>query len=141
MLKAVIFDEFSYECPYFYTFGDGYINAGYNCKHPDQREVEDAGYKGKKKCGCCFYFSCPLGFPAEQQDLTDKDDPDAVQDEIDWGGICEDGKVSEGEYLLVEVGREATEEQKKAMWNYELHMNAYNKKWLDEHGILNSLCD
>ncbi len=119
MLKAVVFDEFSLVCPYFYTFGEGYINGGYNCKHPKQDEVEDVGYKGKKKCGCCNHFSCPLGFTAEQQDLTDREAPDAVKDEINWDGLCEDGEVSEGEYLLVEIGEKATDEQKKSMRNYE----------------------
>lgn len=72
--------------------------------------------------------------------MTDKTHPDAIQDEIDWDGLCEGGEVAEGEYLLVTVGGKATEEQKKAMWNYELYLNRY-KQWLDEHGIENSLCD
>ena len=140
MVRAVLFDVFSSQCPYAYTFGKGYINGGYNCKHPEQKEVEDVGCNGKKKCGCCYCFSCPLGIEAEQQDLTDKTNLDAIQDEIDWDGLCEDGEVEEGECLLVEVGEDATEEQKKAMWNYELYINRYNKQWLDEYGIANSLC-
>lgn len=127
MKRAVLFDEFSSSCPFSYTFGKGYINGGYNCKHPEQREVEDVGYNGKKKCGCCYYFSCPLGIEVEQQDLADKTHSDAIQDEIDWDGLCEDGEVAEGEYLLVEVGGDATDGQKRAMRNYELHMNRYNK--------------
>lgn len=141
MRKAVLFEVFAYQCPFSYTFGKGNINNGYNCKHPKQENVEDVGYKGKKKCGLCYSFSCPLGIEAEQQDLTDKDDPDAIHDEIDWDGFCEDGEVTEGEYLLVDVGESATEEEKEAMWNYELYMNRYNKQWLDAHGIANSLCD
>lgn len=140
MRKAVLFEVFAYQCPFSYAFGKGNINNGYNCKHPEQENVEDVGYRGKKKCGCCFCFSCPLGIEAEQQDLTDKSHPDAIQDEMDWDGLCEDGEVLEGEYLLVEVGEDATEEQKRAMWNYDLYMNRYNKQWLDEHGIPNSLC-
>lgn len=73
--------------------------------------------------------------------MTDKANPDAIKDEIDWDGLCEEGEVEEGEYLLVTVGEDAIEEQKKAMWNYELYLNRYNKQWLDEHGIENSLCD
>lgn len=73
--------------------------------------------------------------------MTDKSHPDAIKDEIDWDGLCEDGEVEEAEYLLVEVGDSATKEQKEAMWNYELYLNRYNKQWLDEHGIENSLCD
>lgn len=140
MLKAVTFDEFSSQCQYSYTFGKGYINGGYNCKHPEQENVENVGYKGKKKCGCCYCISCPLGIEAEQQDLTDKNHPDAIKEEIDWDGLCSDGIVYEGEYMLVPVGENATEEQKEAMWNYELYMHRYDKKWLDEHGIENSLC-
>lgn len=82
-----------------------------------------------------------MGIEAEQQDLTDKTNPNAIQDEIDWDGLCEGGEVGEGEYLLVAVGEDETEEQKKAMWNYELYLNGYNKQWLDEHGIVNFLCD
>ncbi len=61
--------------------------------------------------------------------------------EIDWDGLCEDKEVHDGDYLLVEIGEDATNEQKQATWNYELYMNRYNKKWLDEHGIENSLCN
>lgn len=134
MRKAVLFDEFSLQCP----FGDININDGYGCGHPDQKEIIE---KSGKEYGCCYCHTCPLGMEAEQQDLTDKDHPDAVTEEIDWGGLCEDGEVTEGKYLLVEIGENATKEQKRAMWNYELHMNRYNKQWLDDHGIANSLCD
>ncbi len=100
MRRAVLFEEVVYQCPFSYSFGRGEINNGYNCKHPEQRHVEDTGYKGKKKCGCCYSFSCPLGIEAEQQDLTDKQHPDAVKDEIDWDGLCENGIVYEGEICL-----------------------------------------
>ena len=36
--------------------------------------------------------------------MTEKEHPDAIKDEIDWDGLCEDGEVTEGEYLLVEIG-------------------------------------
>ena len=65
----------------------------------------------------------------------------SIQEEIDWDGLCGDGEVEEGEYLLVEVGEGATEEQKKAMRNYDLRMNRYNRQWLDEHGVESLLCD
>lgn len=134
MRKAVLFEVFSLQCP----FLNSEVNNGYGCDHLSQREVaEESG----KEYGCCFCHTCPLGTEAEQQDLTDKESPDAIQDEIDWDGLCEDGKVTDSEYLLVEVGENVTENQKAAMWNYELHMHRYDKKWLDEHGIENSLCD
>lgn len=127
--KAVLFDEFSYQCPYFYTFGEGDINGGYNCKHPEQREIVGVGKNGKKKCGCCYCFSCPMGIEAEQQDLTDKNSPDAIRGEIDWDGLCEGGEVTEGEYLLVDIGEGATEEQKQAMQNYERYMHRYDNEY------------
>ncbi len=43
----------------------------------------------------CYCFSCPLGIEAQQEDFNNG--------EIDWDGLCEDGEVSECEYLLVEV--------------------------------------
>ena len=67
--------------------------------------------------------------------MPEKEHPDAIKDEIDWDGLCEDGEVTEGEYLLVEIGEKATEEQKKAMWNYEVYLHRYDEKWLNEHGI------
>ncbi len=130
MRKAVLFEEFASHCPYFYSYEKEYINNYYNCNHPQQEEVEEAD--SGESVGKCYCFSCPLGIEAEQEDLEDK--------AIDWDGLCEDGVVYDSEYLLVEIGEEATEEQKQAMWNYELYLNRYNKKWLDEHGISNSLC-
>ena len=133
MRKAVLFEDFAYQCPFFNSDTD--VNNGYGCNHPYQMETQE--WDGKE-IGCCFCFSCPLGIEAEQEDLTDRNHPDAIKDEIDWDGLCEDGEVTEGDYLLVEVGEIATEEQKKAMWNYDLYMHRYDKKWLDEHGIVNS---
>lgn len=140
MKKVVLFDTFAYNCPFFYTFGNGNINNGYNCDHPEQEYMEDVEDEEDieetemKECGCCYTFSCPLGFKAEQQDWLDKD-------QIDWDGLCESGEVEEGEYFLVDVGEDATEEQRQAIWNYDLYIHRYDKKWLDEHGIENSLCD
>lgn len=127
MLRAVLFDEFSYQCDFFNS--DDEETNGYGCNHPKQ---EGEG------CYCCC---CPLGIEAEQQDLTDKNHPDAIKDEIDWDGLCEDGEVYESEYLLVNVGEDATDEEKQALYNYDRYMHRYDKKWLDEHGFANSLCD
>lgn len=133
MLKAVVFDEFASQCPYFYSYEKEQINNYYNCKHPEQEETEKS--ESGEQIGKCYCFSCPLGIEAEQEDLTNKNHPDAAKDEIDWDGLCEDGEVAEGEYLLVEIGEKTTEEQKKAMWNYEVYLHRYNKKWLNKHGI------
>lgn len=114
-MKAVIFEEFSYQCIHYE--GDG----EYTCNHP------------KQNGDGCYCTCCPLGFSAEQEDLESKN--------IDWDGLCEDGEVKEFEYLIVETGENQTEEQKKALENYEWYQNRYNKKWLDEHGIINGLVD
>lgn len=132
MRKAVSFDEFAAMCQYFNIEKAN----GYGCDHPKQEETDI--YNGKEE-GRCFCCSCPLGLEAEQIDLTDKDNPDAVKDRIDWNGLCSDGTVYEGEILLVNVGDEALEEQKQALYNYERFMHRYDKKWLDAHGIQNSL--
>lgn len=126
MRKAVLFDTFANQCDFFNS--DDEETNGYGCKHPNQ---EDDG---------CYCFCCPLGIEAEQQDLTDKNHPDTIQDEIDWDGLCEDGEVTEGEYLLVNIGENATDEEKQAVYNYDRYMHRYDKEWLDAHGIENSLC-
>lgn len=134
MRKAVLFDEFSYNCQFF----NSKTANGYGCNHPEQRETTE---EDGKKVGCCFCHTCPLGIEAEQQDLTEREHPDAVKDEIDWDGLCEGGEVTEGEYLLVDIGETATEEEKQAMYSYERYMHRYDKKWLDEHGVKNSLAE
>lgn len=136
MRKAVLFDEFKWTCKYFEDSEDGFI-----CNHPEQEEetvINDA-VNEDKTVGCCFCFSCPLGLEAEQIDLTDRENPDAVKDEIDWDGLCSNSEVEEGEILLVDVGDDATDEQKEAVYAYDRYMHRYDKKWLGEHGISNSL--
>lgn len=86
-----------------------------------------------KEYGKCYCFSCPLGIEAEQEDLSEKT--------IDWDGLCECGEVTEGEYLLVDVGNEATDDQKNALYSYERYIHRYDKKWLDAHNIPNSLVE
>lgn len=131
MLKAVTFDEFSCACPYSYSYEDECINNYYNCKHPKQEEFETA--ENGDEVGKCYCFSCPLGIEAEQEDLTDKSSPDAIEDDIDWDGLCEWGEVGEGEYLLVDVGETATQEEKEAMYNYEMYIHRYDEEWLKSH--------
>lgn len=134
MRKAVIFDDFASQCQFF----NSEVANGYGCNHTEQREtLEEDG----KEVGCCFCHTCPLGIEAEQQDLTEKEHPDAIKDEIDWDGMCEDGEVTEGEYLLVDTGETASEDERKAVFAYDLYMHRYDKKWLDEHGIANGLAE
>lgn len=125
MRKAVLFDVFAYRCSYFN--GEDEESNGYGCTHPENNSEG------------CYCHRCPLGIEAEQQDLTDRKHPDAVKEEIDWDGLCECGEVAEGEYLLVNIGGTASSEEKEALYSYERYMHRYNKKWLDGHGIANSL--
>ena len=127
MRKAVLFDVFSSRCQFFNIETAG----GNGCDHPEQMITEK---ENGKEVGSCHCHTCPLGIEAEQQDLTDREDPDAVKDEIEWDGVCEDGEVIEGECLLVPVDGTASEEQKQAMYSYERYMHRYDKQWLDAHG-------
>lgn len=119
MKRAVLFDDFSTQCDFFDPEDED--TNGNSCTHPDQ---DGDG------CYCC---SCPLGVEAEQED---RDDPAG----IDWDGLCEDGEVTESEYLLVNTGDDATDDEKQNLYNYDRYMHRYDKKWLDEHGISNFLC-
>ena len=130
--KAVTFDSFSEACPYSYMHGEGFINNGYNCNHPNQENTEDDGETGES-VGCCFCCSCPLGTEAETDDLSGG--PDAVDGwkDIDWDGCCSDGEVEEGEILLVNTEDSAGEDVKRALFAYEVNINRYNREWLLEH--------
>lgn len=75
-------------------------------------------------CGCCFCHSCPLGIEAEQ---CDKDDPEYAE-KVDWDGFCDDGQVCEGEYLLIDCGDEATDDQKDALERWEAYQHQYDVK-------------
>ena len=78
------------------------------------------------------------GFPKYQKRIKEGE----ITFESGYGNRVElqHGKVEDGEYLLVAVGEGATEAEKKAMWNYELYTHRYDKRWLDEHGVVNALC-
>jgi len=60
--KIFSIDELTSECGYFFC---GNANNGYCCKHPLQEEK----YDGE---GCCFSWSCPLGYQADEEDFKDK---------------------------------------------------------------------
>lgn len=138
--KAVDFDIFSAQCPYAYTFGRGDINNGYNCKHPEQEYREPAGSNNRLSVGRCHCISCPLGLEAEPQDMTDPDDPDAVQD-IDWDGYTDPDALGDGDVFLCRLNNDKSSPGSRALFAYDLYLNRYNKQWLDAHGIENSLCD
>lgn len=126
MRKAVVFDDFSYQCPYFE--GDTDVNNGYGCTHPENEKERGEDIS---RCYCSY---CPLGTEADEEDVT------APCGVIDWDGLCDDGELCESEYLLVNTGDDATGDQREALYAYEYHMHRYDKQWLDAHGIPNSLC-
>lgn len=115
MRKAVMFDEFANHCKYFNY---------YECRHPKQEERD---YIDGIEVGQCFSCSCPLGIEAEQEDYDSDSD-------IDWDGLCSDGEVPEGEYLLVVSDETADSDEKEALFAYDTFMHRYDKQWLDEHG-------
>ncbi|NCB43277.1 MAG: hypothetical protein EOM59_11735 [Clostridia bacterium] len=55
-------DELTKICGHFFC-GDS--NNGYSCSHPEQEEQDEEE-------GCCFGWSCPLGFSADKEDFKDK---------------------------------------------------------------------
>jgi hypothetical protein len=85
MRKARYFDSFVADCQYFN--GDVEVNNGYGCNHPDQEEKED----GQGKCYC---FSCPLGYPADEESLGHTN--------IEWeGGKPDPDSMGEDSYIIL----------------------------------------
>lgn len=71
--KIELFDSVVSECDFFYNAyaeADINVNNGYNCKHPEQSEIETVD---GKKIGRCHCFSCPLGYEADEEDFEDTD--------------------------------------------------------------------
>lgn len=85
MRKAIYFDSYVKDCPYFN--GDVDVNNGYGCDHPEQEE-EDYGQ------GKCYCWSCPLGYPADKESLMEED--------IDWvDGKPEAEEMEEDSYIIL----------------------------------------
>lgn len=123
--KAVTFDDFSRICKYFTSDVD--VNNCYGCTHPVQEEKREDNH-GKEQ-GCCNCWNCPLGIEAEQEDI------DSSDTKIDWDGLCSDGEVYEGEYLLVDCDDDASDDQKEALARYERYIHRYDPEWLKNHPI------
>lgn len=121
--KAVVFDEFARVCKYFSSATD--VNNGYGCLHPMQEEMREDS--AGEKHGCCCCWSCPLGVEAEQEDI------ETPKSGIDWDGLCDDGEVTEGEYLLINCSRKASDDEKEALARYERYLHRYDPEWLKAH--------
>ncbi len=74
------------------------INNGYNCDHPQQEVyAEEAG----KVIGCCYGWSCPLGYPPTRYDLKkygvieddDCGDDDEEEDDMDYIIVTDVGTI------------------------------------------------
>lgn len=85
MRIAKNFDNFVSECPYFN--GNADVNNGYGCEHKAQKEVEN----GQGKCYC---WSCPCGYPADEESLQEND----ITRE---GGKPEEGSMEEDSYIIL----------------------------------------
>ena len=84
MRKAIYFDDFVSQCPYFNGSAD--VNNGYGCDHPDQEEREND--QGK-----CYCWSCPMGYPADEESLE--------EDDIEWpDGKPDPEDMGEDEYII-----------------------------------------
>ena len=120
--KVASFDEFAYVCPYFTS--EFCVNNWYGCMHPEQEET-DLDDNGVER-GKCYCHSCPLGIEPDEEDFENPD--------VDWDGITREDCTSsisgefevEGEYIMVNVGPDATEDEKTAWSNYERWINRYN---------------
>lgn len=81
-------NHFANLCGYFYNahLRDGIsANNGYNCCHPKQEEVYTDDETGKET-GCCYCWSCPLGYAPSVEDavkysLIPKEDAEIYKDE------------------------------------------------------------
>lgn len=85
-------NHFANLCGHFFNVCRSYpelpvINNGYNCDHPRQEEcVEESG----RTIGCCYGWSCPLGYPPSRYDLKkygvieDNDCGDDEEDDLDY---------------------------------------------------------
>ena len=112
---AVSLDSFSHACPFFTC--KTAVNNGYGCMHGNQEEFEtdDNG----KKHGKCYCWSCPLGIPADDEDINNP--------KVDWdGNEVEPGDV-EGEYLLVRCDEIADDDEREALAAYKRYINRYNR--------------
>ena len=95
--KAEFFDHFVAKCDYFN--GETDANNGYGCNHPEQEEQCDGQ-------GCCYCFSCPLGYPADEESLLERD--------IVWtDGRPEADGMEEDSYIIVESRGDCHEETKQ----------------------------
>ncbi len=96
-MRIMILDlnHFANLCGYFFNVRKSApelptINNGYNCSHPQQEEcVEDAG----KVIGCCYGWSCPLGYPPSRYDLEKYG---VIEDDG-----CDDDEKDDLDYIIV----------------------------------------
>ncbi len=122
MRKVVSFEAFAFNCPYFTSEYD--VNNGYGCTHPKQEETDPD--KSDIERGKCYCWSCPLGIEPDEEDFINPD--------VDWDGITREDCTSsisgefsvDGDYIMVNTGPDATEDEKEALGNYEDWINRYN---------------
>ncbi len=123
--KVASFNELAHVCPYFTTeYG---VNNGYGCMHPEQEETgDDTNGIARGKCYC---WSCSLGVEPDEDDFENP--------EVDWDGITREDCTSsitgefsvDGDYIMINIGADASEDEKTAWLNYARYMNRYNPDW------------
>lgn len=110
---AASFDGFAANCPFFTSQVEG--NNGYGCMHPDQEMGDD-----ENKEFYCYCSSCPLGMEADEESVGATN--------VDWDDLTPDPKCMEGEYILIPLGPDATETQKRAWEAYQRYLQRYDKE-------------
>lgn len=96
MMRIHTVNDFANRCGYFFNAvldeEDFTCNNGYNCRHPEQQETCHNPETGHD-VGMCYGWSCPLGFPPDEEDFTSK------SGNIDMNGYDE---YEEGEFIIVD---------------------------------------
>ena len=117
MMLMCDFDTFAYACKFFTS--NCRVNNGYGCTHSKQEETDFDNELGREH-GKCYCHSCPLGIEADAECLESTN--------IVFDGFNDD-EISEGEYLLVKMGVDASNEEKQAIISYQKRLNQYNLEY------------
>lgn len=94
------------------------MNNGYGCTHFRQEERRHDGYGNE--CGACYLHSCPLGYSADADDLTNPD--------IDWNGTKPDAGDIDNEYIIVRNDKDASDAERSAAEQYLRYIHRYAPK-------------
>ncbi len=89
--KIEAINIFANRCGYFYNAfleKNVSVNNGYNCSHPNQKEIEIIN---NEQIGKCYCFSCPLAIEADEEDFnkSEIDNQGYEYEEMQYVVVCE----------------------------------------------------